>query len=90
MAEADLDEEELERAAWVIAGSSYLIALVGAGLSKESGIPTFRGGDGLWDKLGEPPMDGDQRFLADPTSWWAERLTQRTEPASLSVDKSQG
>ncbi|MEX2494864.1 MAG: amidohydrolase family protein, partial [Woeseia sp.] len=31
--------------------------LVGAGLSKESGIPTFRGGDGLWDKHGEPPMD---------------------------------
>ena len=79
MAEPDLDEEQLERAAWVIAGSSYLIALVGAGLSKESGIPTFRGGDGLWDKHGEPPMDGYQRFLADPTSWWAERLTQQEE-----------
>ena len=70
-------DEQLERAAEVVAGSSYLIALVGAGLSKESGIPTFRGGDGLWDKHGEPPMDGYQRFLADPAAWWAERLAQQ-------------
>ena len=54
-----------------------MIALVGAGLSKESGIPTFRGGDGLWDKHGEPPMDGYQRFLADPAGWWAERLAEQ-------------
>jgi NAD-dependent deacetylase len=70
-------DEQLERAAEVVAGAAYLIALVGAGLSKESGIPTFRGGDGLWDKHGEPPMDGYQRFLADPTAWWAERLVQQ-------------
>jgi len=70
-------EDQVERAAAVVAGSSYVIALVGAGLSKESGIPTFRGGDGLWDKQGEPPMDGYQRFLADPAGWWAERLSQQ-------------
>jgi NAD-dependent deacetylase len=60
-----------------------VIALVGAGLSKESGIPTFRGGDGLWDKHGEPPMDGYQRFLADPASWWAERLAERERGGEL-------
>lgn len=72
----DLDQQ-LDDAARIVAQSSYLIALVGAGLSKESGIPTFRGGDGLWDKHGEPPMDGYQRFLADPTAWWAQRLAER-------------
>ena len=76
-------EEQLERAAEVVAASSYLIALVGAGLSKESGIPTFRGGDGLWDKHGEPPMDGYQRFLADPTAWWAERMSQQQSGGEL-------
>lgn len=70
-------EQQLERAAEIVAQSSYLIALVGAGLSKESGIPTFRGGDGLWDKHGEPPMDGYQRFLADPARWWAQRLAEQ-------------
>jgi NAD-dependent deacetylase len=72
-----IDQEQLDTAARIVAESSYVIALVGAGLSKESGIPTFRGGDGLWDKHGEPPMDGYQRFLADPEAWWAERLAQQ-------------
>ncbi|MCH8994205.1 MAG: NAD-dependent deacylase [Chloroflexi bacterium] len=82
MSEPDL-EEQLERAAQIVADSSYLIALVGAGMSKESGIPTFRGGDGLWDKHGEPPMDGYQRFLADPAAWWAERLSQQQQGGEL-------
>ena len=76
-------KEQLEQAAQIIADSSYLIALVGAGMSKESGIPTFRGGDGLWDKHGEPPMDGYQRFLADPAAWWAERLSQQQQGGEL-------
>ena len=83
MSEAALDEEQLATAARVVAESSYVIALVGAGMSKESGIPTFRGGDGLWDKHGEPPMDGYQRFLADPATWWTERLTQQQAGGEL-------
>ncbi len=69
-------EEQLEIAARIIFDASYVIALVGAGMSKESGIPTFRGGDGLWDKLGEPPMDGYQRLLEDPAKFFAEREAQ--------------
>ena len=74
-------DNQLETAARIVSESSYLIALVGAGMSKESGIPTFRGGDGLWDKHGEPPMDGYQRMLADPAAWWAERQVQRQSQA---------
>ncbi|MGB2694297.1 MAG: NAD-dependent deacylase [Dehalococcoidia bacterium] len=76
-------DDQLGTAAHIVAESSYVIALVGAGLSKESGIPTFRGGDGLWDKHGEPPMDGYQRFLADPEGWWTERLAQRERGGEL-------
>jgi NAD-dependent deacetylase len=76
MTQPDLDGQ-LEIAAQIVAESSYLIALVGAGLSKESGIPTFRGGDGLWDKFGEPPMNDYQRFLEDPADFWAKRLAQQ-------------
>ena len=74
---------QLEIAAQTVAGASYVVALSGAGLSKESGIPTFRGGDGLWDKHGEPPMDGYQRFLEDPASWWAARLAERARGNEL-------
>src|SRR5437899_12399120 len=64
----------LERAAQCLARARYVIALTGAGLSVESGIPPFRGPGGLWSKHGEPPMDGYQRFLKDPRRAWDERL----------------
>jgi len=70
-------DRELDKAAGIINASTYAIALVGAGISVESGVPPFRGPGGLWTKHGEPPMDGYQRFLADPAGWWAERLAQQ-------------
>jgi NAD-dependent deacetylase len=64
----------LERAAHLVARARYVVALTGAGLSVESGIPPFRGPGGLWTKYGEPPMNGYERFLADPRRAWEERL----------------
>jgi NAD-dependent deacetylase len=70
-------QHEIEVAATIIAGARHVVALVGAGLSAESGVPTFRGPDGLWTKVGEPDMRGYERFMADPKKWWEER-TQRS------------
>jgi len=67
----------IARAAERIAGSGHVVAMTGAGLSVESGIPPFRGKGGLWTRYGEPPMDGFQRFLADPRRAWQERLSPR-------------
>jgi len=39
-------EELIDRAARDLVNSSYAIALTGAGMSTESGIPDFRGPDG--------------------------------------------
>ncbi len=68
---------EIEAAARLILSAEYVVALTGAGISVESGIPPFRGPGGLWTKYGEPPMDGYRRFLADPKRWWKERLDPR-------------
>jgi NAD-dependent protein deacetylase/lipoamidase len=67
-------ESALDAAAACVARARYVIALTGAGLSVESGIPPFRGPGGLWTRHGEPPMDGYQRFLADPRKAWEDRL----------------
>ena len=58
-----------------------MVALVGAGFSAESGIPTFRGPGGLWTRLGEPSMRGYQQFLEDPVAWWEQQLDQQADPA---------
>lgn len=66
---------DVERAAEIILQARYVVALTGAGMSVESGIPPFRGPGGLWTKHGEPPMNGYQRFLADPAKAWRDRLS---------------
>ena len=81
--EADLDADVaagLERAADLLAEASHTVVLTGVGISKESGIPTFRGPDGLWTKRGEPPMNGFQLFSADPRTWWQERIARAAQP----------
>ena len=70
----DALDAEIARAADQVRGAKHVVALTGAGLSVESGIPPFRGPGGLWTKYGEPPMDGYQRFLRDPKRAWEERL----------------
>lgn len=72
-------EDQIEKAAEAIVRAQYPIALTGAGMSVESGIPPFRGPDGLWTKYGEPPMNGFQIFMADPKKGWEDRIKPRYE-----------
>ena len=72
-------DTEIREAAAAVLAARYAIALTGAGMSVESGIPPFRGPGGLWTKYGEPPMNGFQRFLADPKKGWEERLSSRSD-----------
>ena len=66
--------ENIGEAAELILKAKYVVALTGAGMSVESGIPDFRGPKGLWTKHGEPPMDGYQRFLQNPKRDWGKRI----------------
>ena len=75
------DERAIERAADLIGASNHAVALVGAGLSAESGIPTFRGAGGLWTRVGEPSMNGYEQFLRDPIAWWKHQLNPEADPA---------
>ena len=59
--------------------SKHVVAMTGAGMSVESGIPTFRGKDGLWTRHGQPPMDGFSRFREDPVGWWQKRVNSQMD-----------
>jgi NAD-dependent deacetylase len=62
-------ERDLAAAARVIASSRRLIAFTGAGISVESGVPTFRGEGGLWESM-DPGLLQIDRFNADPLASW--------------------
>lgn len=81
----DRHEDAIRRAAEILAASSYCIALTGAGISAESGIPTFRGKDGLWTKHGEPPLNQYEQFSRDPAAWWANVAERRRNPDELTA-----
>jgi NAD-dependent deacetylase len=72
-----VDDMMVERAAQSFVSARYVVALVGAGISVESGIPPFRGAGGLWTKHGEPPMDGYQRAMEDLRGYWDGMLARR-------------
>ena len=76
MPETDAEQHDVVRkAAEMLLSAEYVMALTGAGISVESGIPPFRGPGGLWTKYGEPPMNGYELFLQDPKKAWEERLS---------------
>ncbi|HJX39431.1 MAG TPA: NAD-dependent deacylase [Anaerolineae bacterium] len=44
--------------------------LTGAGISAESGVPTFRGADGLWRQYRAEELATPQAFMRNPTLVW--------------------
>jgi NAD-dependent deacetylase len=67
-------EAAIEAAAEVLRESGHVVALAGAGLSAESGIPTYRGTGGVWTRFGEPTIDGWDLFQVNPIAWWEAAL----------------
>src|SRR5690349_2976914 len=61
---------DVERAAALIGAARSTVALTGAGVSAESGIPTFRGEGGLWTKYDPVKVSSIDTFLTNPTGYW--------------------
>jgi NAD-dependent deacetylase len=53
-----------------LASASAVAALTGAGISAESGVPTFRGSEGLWKKFKPEELASFDAFIKNPDLVW--------------------
>jgi NAD-dependent deacetylase len=65
-----MDRKLIERAAEDILRSKKTIAFTGAGISVESGIPDFRGAEGLWKKYDPEEYATIHAFHSNPDKVW--------------------
>jgi NAD-dependent deacetylase len=56
--------------AGLLASRGHCVALTGAGISAESGIPTFRSKGGLWEKYDPMVYASAEVFRQDPSKYW--------------------
>jgi NAD-dependent deacetylase len=77
---------ELDRTRTLLEGAKRIAVLTGAGISAESGIPTFRDAQtGLWAQFNPMQLASEEGFRADPpTVWrwyaWRRTLVAKAEP----------
>lgn len=60
---------DLDKAISLLKGSSHTAAFTGAGISVESGVPPFRGEDGLWNRY-DPMVLDINYFYSNPLESW--------------------
>jgi NAD-dependent deacetylase len=62
--------KQVEQAARILLSARQIIALTGAGISVESGIPPFRGKGGLWEKIDPMKYAHINAYERDPAEVW--------------------
>jgi NAD-dependent deacetylase len=65
-----VDKAELLEAAAILGSARRVAALTGAGVSAESGVPTFRGDGGFWKGYRAEDVATPEAFARDPRLVW--------------------
>jgi NAD-dependent deacetylase len=89
-----MNETNFERAAEWLRGAERVCVLTGAGVSAESGVPTFRASDGLWEGHRIEDVASPDGFVRDPLLVWefynarrANVKTVKPNPGHLALAK---
>ncbi len=61
---------EIKEIAKAIREAERIVVFTGAGISAESGVPTFRGKEGLWKRYRPEELATPQAFARDPKLVW--------------------
>ena len=61
---------EIDKLKEIVSTARRIVAFTGAGISAESGIPTYRGDDGVWHKYDPAKYANIHNFLKDPQYYW--------------------
>ena len=64
------NKNAIKRAIELVANSSRIVALTGAGISVDSGIPDFRSEGGLWERYDPHEYATIESFNQNPTKFW--------------------
>ncbi len=69
----------------LLAEAGRVLVLTGAGMSAPSGVPTFRGPDGMWHNFRPEELATPEAFARDPRlvwQWygWRRELIARCQP----------
>ena len=70
-------ESTLDSLAKRLTSNSYIVFLTGAGVSAESGVPTFRIVDGFWEKFKPEELAHFNSFIKNPAlvqAWYQHRV----------------
>jgi NAD-dependent deacetylase len=62
--------EDITELREIISNSKRVTVLTGAGISAESGVPTFRGADGIWQNHRATDLVTPEAFARDPELVW--------------------
>jgi len=71
------EQDVVSQARSVLTLAKRVVILTGAGISAESGVPTFRGADGYWRNKSFEELANPQAFAADPRLVWEWYLMRR-------------
>ncbi|MFO8175298.1 MAG: NAD-dependent deacylase [Longimicrobiales bacterium] len=70
MSDMESGAQNLDEARALLAEAERICVLSGAGVSAESGVPTFRGEEGLWKNFRAEELATPQAFRRDPRTVW--------------------
>ncbi|HEB83693.1 MAG TPA: NAD-dependent deacylase [Bacteroidetes bacterium] len=62
--------DDFRKLAESLVGAGRVCVLTGAGVSKESGVPTFREADGLWSRFRPEELANVEAFISNPERVW--------------------